>query len=92
MNEAVEFTPYVRPACLNSLNNPGNSKAIATGFGKLNYGNYTSRIFFLLKNFQQREREIATTNTKSERSVRNFSRVVALKLLIITCFRSLLFK
>lgn len=37
MDKAVAFTPYVRPACLSSDKSPSNTKAIATGFGKLTY-------------------------------------------------------
>ncbi|CAH1374591.1 serine protease snake-like isoform X2 [Tenebrio molitor] len=37
MNNPVEFTPYVRPACLNSKKLVPGAKALATGFGKLSY-------------------------------------------------------
>ncbi|KYB24610.1 serine protease P43 [Tribolium castaneum] len=37
LEEPVEFTPHVRPACLNTADiNPGR-KALASGFGKLSY-------------------------------------------------------
>lgn len=41
MDQPVEFTAYVRPACLNPNEELDNKKAIATGFGKLEYGNYS---------------------------------------------------
>ncbi|XP_044259506.1 serine protease snake-like isoform X2 [Tribolium madens] len=37
LQDPVEFTPYVRPACLNTADiNPGR-KGLASGFGKLSY-------------------------------------------------------
>lgn len=36
----VDFNAYVRPACLNTNENIKWTKSLATGFGKLSYGNY----------------------------------------------------
>lgn len=40
MDAPVQFTGFVRPACLNTNNINGENKVIATGFGKQSYGKY----------------------------------------------------
>lgn len=40
IDSPVEFTRYVRPACLNTNHLISENLAVATGFGKLSYGTY----------------------------------------------------
>lgn len=37
LDKPVDFTPFVRPACLDTQPTISNKKAIAIGFGKVNY-------------------------------------------------------
>lgn len=50
--QAVQFTPTVRPACLNGESSITNTKAIAIGFGKTTFGinNFFFFFIFFLQN------------------------------------------
>lgn len=47
MNRPVEFTPYVRPACLNTVNVKQGQNTLASGFGKLSFGKLIDFNFFI---------------------------------------------